>query len=125
MWSAIVTGGAGGIGEATAKLLAQEGASVAIVDIDDENGKRVVNEIKTAGGEADFWHANIAVEKEIEQAFADIYKKYGKLHILINNAGILGDRIPTHEQTIEGFNRIMDINVKGTFSALNMLSPIY
>jgi NAD(P)-dependent dehydrogenase (short-subunit alcohol dehydrogenase family) len=111
----VVTGGAGGIGEAAAKLLANEGASVGILDIDDENGKRVIKEIMSAGGKADFRHANIAIEKEVKQAFADIHRKYGKLHILVNNAGIAGNRIPAHRATIREFNRILDVNLKGTF----------
>jgi NAD(P)-dependent dehydrogenase (short-subunit alcohol dehydrogenase family) len=112
---AIVTGGAGGIGEATSKLLAREGASVAIFDLDAANGQRVVKEIQAEKGVAAFWQGNIAHEKEVEKAFAEIYKKFGKLHILINNAGIPGNRIPAHKQTVEEFDRIMDINVKGTF----------
>jgi NAD(P)-dependent dehydrogenase (short-subunit alcohol dehydrogenase family) len=120
---AIVTGAASGIGEETAKLLAREGASVAVVDIDDKNGKRVVKEIKTEGNVAGFWHADITREQEVAKAFADINKKYGKLHILVNNAGIPGNRIPTHKQTVEEFNRIMDINVKGTFFCTKYAVP--
>ena len=70
---AIVTGGANGIGEATARLLANEGASVAIVDIDDENGKRVAEEIQNKGGIAAFWHMDISKEKEVKETFSDIY----------------------------------------------------
>lgn len=120
---AIVTGGAGGIGEATAKLLAKEGASVAIVDIDDKNGKRVVKEIKSAGGEAVFGHANIAIEKEVAQAFAKFNKKYGKLHILVNNAGVGCMRKPAHEATVEEFDKLMDVNLKGTFLCTKYAVP--
>ena len=84
---AIVTGGGSGIGEATAKLLAQEGASVAVVDIDDKNGKRVVSQIKEAGGTADFWHMDISIEKEVETLSLKIYQTYHQLNILVNNAG--------------------------------------
>ena len=112
---AIVTGGANGIGEATAKLLAKEGASVAIVDIDDENGGRVVEEIISLGGQAVYRHADITKEEEVAQAFANFYEKYGKLHILVNNAGIAGARVPAHKATVKDFDRIMDTNLKGTF----------
>lgn len=120
---AIVTGGANGIGEATAKLLAHEGASVAIADIDDENGKRVTEEIRAEDRIADFWHMDISKEKDVEQAFTDIYKKYGKLHILVNNAGIPGYRKPPHETTVEEWDRVMDINLKGAFFCTRHAAP--
>ncbi len=120
---AIVTGGGNGIGEATAKLLAKEGASVGIVDIDDENGKRVVKEIKAAKGEAMFEHANIAIENEVKKAFAEFYKKYGKLHILVNNAGVGCMGGPAHKATVENFDNVMDINLKGTFLCTKYAVP--
>ena len=112
---AIVTGGAAGIGEATVKLLAREGASVAIVDIDDNNGKRVAGEIQKENGTADFWHMDVAREDEVKQVFADIYNRYGKLHILVNNAGIPGPRKPAHETPVEDWDRVLDVNLKGVF----------
>jgi len=120
---AIVTGGASGIGEATAKLLAKEGARVAIVDIDDENGKRVAREIKTAKETAEFWHMDISQEKEVEQTFADINKRYSQLHILVNNAGIAGYRKPTHETTAEEWDSVMNVNLKGTFFCTKYAVP--
>jgi NAD(P)-dependent dehydrogenase (short-subunit alcohol dehydrogenase family) len=120
---AIVTGGANGIGEATAKLLAREGAKVAIVDIDDENGKRVVREIVKESGIADFWHMDISKEKEVEKTFSDIYRKYGQLHILVNNAGIPGYRKPPHETTSEEWDRVMNVNLKGAFFCTKYAAP--
>jgi len=120
---AIVTGGANGIGEATAKLLAREGAKVAIVDIDDDNGKRVANEIKFEKGIADFWHMDISEEKEVQKTFSDIYGKYGQLHILVNNAGIPGYRKPPHETTVEEWDRVMNVNLKGAFFCTKYAAP--
>ena len=120
---AIVTGGGNGIGEATAKLLAKEGASVAIIDIDDDNGNRVVKEIKTAGGKAVYAHADISKEKEVVQAFAGFYKKYGKLHILVNNAGVGCMRRPAHEATVEEFYKLLDVNLMGTFLCTKYAVP--
>jgi NAD(P)-dependent dehydrogenase (short-subunit alcohol dehydrogenase family) len=120
---AIVTGGASGIGEASAKLLAKEGAKVAITDIDDKNGKRVIAEIADIGGMADFWRMDVTKEKDIEKSLADIVKKFGKLDILVNSAGIPGLPKPTHETTAAEWDRIMDINAKGTFLCIKYAVP--
>lgn len=120
---AIVTGGAAGIGEATARVLAREGAGVAIVDVNDENGKKVVNEIQSDGGVANFWQMNVADEKAVEETFADVFDKYGKLHILVNNAGIPGYRKPPHETTTEEWDRIINVNLKGAFFCTRYAAP--
>ncbi len=112
---AIVTGGGSGIGEAAAKLLSAEGAKVAVVDIDDENGRRVAGEIRETSGLADFWHMDISVETEVEQVFSEINQKYHHLNILVNNAGIAGYGKPTHKTTSEEWDKVMNTNLKGTF----------
>jgi NAD(P)-dependent dehydrogenase (short-subunit alcohol dehydrogenase family) len=112
---AIVTGGGNGIGEGIAKLFAREGASVCIVDIDDENGKRVAKEIKAAKGEAMYEHGDVSKEEEIEKAFAAFYKKYGKMHILVNNAGVGLGGGPAHKAKGEMFDKVFAVNVKGVW----------
>jgi NAD(P)-dependent dehydrogenase (short-subunit alcohol dehydrogenase family) len=120
---AVVTGGASGIGEASAKLLVREGAKVAITDVDGKNGARVVSEIKNSGGVADFFYMDVSKEKEVEQTFTDINKKYGQLNILVNSAGIPGGPKPTHETTSAEWDRVMDINAKGTFLCIKYAVP--
>ena len=112
---AVVTGGASGIGRATCLLLAKEGSSVAVTDINDDAGREAVAEIKNNGGVADYWHMNVTNEKEVEKVFADINSKYGKINILVNNAGIPGPPKATHELTTEEWDKVMDINLKGVF----------
>ncbi|HSW57719.1 MAG TPA: SDR family oxidoreductase [Dehalococcoidales bacterium] len=112
---ALVTGGASGIGEAAAKLLAAEGAKVAVTDIDDRNGERVTEEIKKAGGTAAFWHLDVTSEKDVEMTTAAIVKKYKKLDIVVNSAGIPGGPMPLHETPTSLWDKVMDINAKGTF----------
>ncbi len=112
---AIVTGAASGIGKAAALLLAKEGAKVAVTDITDDAGKAAVDEITRNGGAADFWHMNVADEKEVEKVFADINNKYGKINILVNNAGIAGSQTPTHELPTEEWKRVIDIDLNGVF----------
>lgn len=120
---AIVTGGASGIGEATAKLLATEGAAVAIVDIDDGNGERVVGEIVSAGNSAEYYHLDVSVEKDVESVISDIYCKYQKLNVLVNCAGIVGSDNPPHEITDEQWDSVMAVNLKGPFYCIKYAVP--
>jgi NAD(P)-dependent dehydrogenase (short-subunit alcohol dehydrogenase family) len=120
---AIVTGGASGIGEATAKLLAEEGAKVAIVDIDDDNGKRVAKEIKAAGYIADFWHMDVSHADEVEKVIEEINKEYGQINILVNNAGVGGGRSASHKTTEAELDRVMAINMKGPFFCTKYAVP--
>jgi NAD(P)-dependent dehydrogenase (short-subunit alcohol dehydrogenase family) len=119
----IITGGASGIGEATTKLLASEGASVSIVDVDDKNGARVVKEITAAGGKADFYHMNVSIEKDVEKVFAEIYKKQKKLNVLVNCAAIVGTDKPPHEITSEQWDAVMNVNLKGPFFCIKYAVP--
>jgi NAD(P)-dependent dehydrogenase (short-subunit alcohol dehydrogenase family) len=120
---AVVTGSASGIGEATARLLAAEGAKVAILDIKDKEGKKVAADIKKAGGTADYWHADVSKEAEVKQAMGEIYEKYGKLNILVNNAGIPGGRKPAFELEVAEWDRVMNTNLKGAFLCTKYASP--
>lgn len=112
---AIVTGGASGIGEATAILLAKEGAEVAVVDITDDAGKAVVDKINKSGGKAAYWHMDVSDEQEVKKVFAEVNEKYGKVNILVNNAGIAGSQTPTHELPTEEWQRVIDIDLNGVF----------
>jgi NAD(P)-dependent dehydrogenase (short-subunit alcohol dehydrogenase family) len=112
---AIVTGGASGIGKATCQELAIEGAHVAITDIVDETGKATVTEITGKGGAAAFWHMDVTKEKEVEKVFGEINDRYGKIDVLVNNAGVPGPSKETHELPAEDFDRVIDVNLRGVF----------
>ena len=112
---AIVTGAAKGIGEATARLLAREGARVALTDVDEETGRAVAEAIRADGGDAQFWALDVGNEEAVRTTLAEIHDHYERLHILVNNAGISGANKPTHEVTEEEWDRVMQINVKGVF----------
>jgi NAD(P)-dependent dehydrogenase (short-subunit alcohol dehydrogenase family) len=112
---AVVTGGANGIGEATARLFAEEGATVAIVDIDDESGRRVVKELQDEGYPADYWHMDVSRAKEVESAFADIVDRFGPITVLVNNAGIAGGRGTPAVVPEEELDRVLATNLKGPF----------
>jgi NAD(P)-dependent dehydrogenase (short-subunit alcohol dehydrogenase family) len=111
----IVTGGALGIGRETCLLLAKEGAKVAVTDILDREGEKLIDEIKRAGGLAKYWHLNVADEREVEKVYAEVVREFGKLDSTVNNAGIAGVNKPTHELTEVEWDQVMDINVKGVF----------
>ena len=112
---AIVTGGASGIGKAAALLLAKEGAAVAVTDIANEAGEEVVNDITKNGGSAAYWHMDVANEQEVAEVFTNINDKYGRIHILVNNAGIAGSMTPTHELPTPEWQRVIDVDLNGVF----------
>lgn len=111
---AIVTGSAMGIGEATAILFAQEGAKVVVADISESEGKKVVEEIRKDGGEAFFFKLDVSKEADWQKVFEETIRAYGKVNILINNAGVsLGKTI--EDTTLDEWNWLMGINATGVF----------
>ena len=85
---AIVTGGAGGIGGATARALAREGASVAVVDVDVEGGTQVVENIRASGGSAMWVQADLSKESDVAEAIRSTVAQFGRLDVLHNNAAL-------------------------------------
>ncbi len=111
---AIVTGGALGIGEADARLFAEEGAKVVIADINEVAGKKVVEEIKKKNGEAIFLKLDVSKEEDWQSVIEATIAKYGKLNVLVNNAGVsLGKNI--EDTSLADWNWIMSINATGVF----------
>lgn len=111
---AVVTGGAMGIGKAGCILLAREGAKVAVTDMNPA-GEKVAAAIRKAGGTAEFWPMNTSSEKEVAATFKKIAAKFGKINVLVNNAGILGTNKPTDEITEAEWDKVMNTDVKGVF----------
>ncbi len=111
--SAIVTGAAGGIGAAISKLFAKEGASVVAADINAEGLDSIVTEITEAGGKAIAVPGDIASEAYNKELVEKAVSTYGKLDILINNAGILDNLTPLHDVEKDLWDRVMAINVTG------------
>ncbi len=112
---AVITGSSLGIGHQTAIRLAEEGAKVAITDVDDADGAKTVNEIIKKGGDAAYWHLDVSKEAEVKRVMSEIAAKWGKIDILVNNAGISGANKPTDEVTEQEWDTLMAINVKGVF----------
>ena len=112
---AIITGAARGIGAAVADRFSEEGASVAILDILDEPGRALEAMLKGKGRHAIYLHCDTSKESEVSAAVAAAVKAFGKLDVLVNNAGISGANKPTHELTEAEWDLVQGINVKGVF----------
>ncbi|TKY61948.1 Secoisolariciresinol dehydrogenase [Spatholobus suberectus] len=112
---AIITGGASGIGAATAKLFVQHGAKVIIADVQDELGESLCKSLG-ANGPIHYVHCDVTSDSDVENAVDVAVSKYGKLDIMYNNAGISGDSsrsVLAHDN--EAFKRVFNVNVYGAF----------
>jgi NAD(P)-dependent dehydrogenase (short-subunit alcohol dehydrogenase family) len=120
---AIVTGGASGIGAASALRLAREGAKVLVTDLNIDGGERVADEIRAAGGDAGFVSHDVTDEAQWLAVAEDAKRRYGTAHILVNNAGIAGSG-PLLEQTLEAWRRVMAVNLDGAFLGMRHIGPL-
>jgi NAD(P)-dependent dehydrogenase (short-subunit alcohol dehydrogenase family) len=111
----VVTGGALGIGKSACLLLAREGASVAVTDLREADGRAVVQHIRDEGGTAAYWSMNVTDEKAVKSVFAEVRERFGSLDVVVNNAGIAGVNKPTDEVTVDEWRALMDVNVTGVF----------
>lgn len=112
---ALVTGASSGIGKATALLFAGQGANVVVSDINTTKGKQVVEEIKRNGGEAIFVQADVANPEECAKLVQETVAAFGSLNIAFNNAGIGGEQHPIADMTIEGWNKVIAVNLNSVF----------
>ncbi|WP_321845458.1 SDR family NAD(P)-dependent oxidoreductase [Paraburkholderia bannensis] len=119
---AAITGAARGIGAQTARTLASAGAAVAVLDVS-PSGEELVAEIVAAGGKAYFWKLDVTQEAEVQRVFAEIVARFGRLDVLVNNAGIEGANLPTHQMSLEQWRAVMDVNVTGVFLCTKYAIP--
>jgi NAD(P)-dependent dehydrogenase (short-subunit alcohol dehydrogenase family) len=112
---AIVTGGAWGIGRATARRFAREGAAVVVADVDEAAGRAVADAIVAEGGRARFARTDVSVEAEVARLVAIAEETFGGLDTLFNNAGVEQPSTPSHEVSEALFDRVIGINLNGTF----------
>ena len=120
---ALITGGAAGIGRATALTFAREGAKVVVADVMVDGAKETVKLIKDAGGDAAFVRADVSQAAEVEALVNQTIETYGRLDCAHNNAGVEGDMAPTHEYQEGEFNRVLRINLKGVWLCLKYEIP--
>ena len=112
--AALVTGGASGIGKATAKRIAAEGGAVVIADVQDDAGRAVVEEIERDGGSAAFVHLDVTDEAGWADAVATTLERFGRLDVLVNNAGI-GDTEPIEVTTTDTWNKVVAVTQTSVF----------
>jgi NAD(P)-dependent dehydrogenase (short-subunit alcohol dehydrogenase family) len=120
--TAVITGGAAGIGSVTAQMFAREGARVAIIDIQEAAGRETVAAIRAAGGEAFFFQADVSKADQVDRAFDAIRDQVGPYDVLFNHAGTIIVK-PLHESTEEDYDRLMDINVRSAFLVCRRALP--
>lgn len=120
---AYVTGGASGIGEACSIMLAKQGAAVAVVDLKIEDAQRVADAINSDGGKAIALTADVSNESQVAASVTETVKQLGGLNIAVNNAGIGGDQAPTADQSVEGWRKVLSINLDGVFYGMRNQIP--
>jgi NAD(P)-dependent dehydrogenase (short-subunit alcohol dehydrogenase family) len=120
---AIITGAGSGIGKATADLFEKEGAKIIVSDINETNGNSVVEEIRKSGGEGFYIKADSSKAEDNEMLVKQTVEKYGGLDIAVNNAGIGGPLAPTGEYPLEGWEKVIAINLSGVFYGLRYQIP--
>jgi len=119
---ALITGGAFGMGASECELFAKEGAKVAVGDVADAQGRDVVDRIAKAGGQARFVRIDVTKEDDWRAAVADTVAAYGKLDVLVNNAGISGG-IEEDIMSSTAWDRLLDVNAKGVFLGMKHAIP--
>ena len=119
---ALISGGARGMGAEEARIFAQEGAKVVIGDISEDEGKAVEAQISEAGGQALFVHLDVTQEDDWAKAVDLAVTRFGKLDVLVNNAGI-SSRAFTDDTGIDAWDKIMEVNSKGVFLGTRAAIP--
>ena len=119
---ALISGGARGMGAAEARMFAREGAKVVIGDLLEAEGRQVEAEVNEIGGECVFVHLDVTQESDWQRAVETAVSRFGKLDVLVNNAGI-SSRGMVEDVTVDEWDRVMDINAKGVFLGTKAAIP--
>ena len=119
----IVTGGGSGIGQATAILYAQGGARVIVSDIDEKGGQETVASIKKAGGDASFVKTDVSNPEDCEALVKTTIRIYGRLDMAFNNAGIGGEMNPIADMSVEGWLKVINVNLNSVFYCMKYELP--
>lgn len=119
----IITGAASGIGKATAELFAEQGASVVISDIQEDEGRVITENIIASGGKASFFKTDVARPEDMEALVNFTVKTYGRLDVAVNNAGIAGELNPIADMSIESWQKVIAVNLNSLFYGMKYQIP--
>jgi cyclopentanol dehydrogenase len=111
----LITGAASGLGAAQALACVKEGARVVFGDIADKDGSQIEAQIRVAGGEALYVHLDVTSENDWRSAIRETLGRFGRLDVLVNNAGIVIRKVAIEERTVEEWDRVMAVNLRGVF----------
>src|SRR5215216_3220642 len=120
---AVITGAASGMGEATARLFAEEGAAVLIADVQDEKGEAVAGETAASGGRAAYTHADVSTGEDVQAMFRRAAELFGGIDIVYNNAGVGYNEGQVGDASEEDFDRIIAIDLKGVWLGMKHCLP--
>jgi NAD(P)-dependent dehydrogenase (short-subunit alcohol dehydrogenase family) len=121
----LITGGAQGIGGATAELCASRGARVIIVDVKADQGQSTVAKIRDKGGDATFYQVDVRSHEQVQELFEKVRASHGRLDVFIGAAGVLqGQYLQPEEFPVETFEFVMDVNVVGMFLTTKYATPL-
>lgn len=120
---AIITGGGGDIGRATALRFAKEGASILVADLGVEAGEETVSLIKKTGGKAEFIHTDMTNEEDVKNMVQKAIDSFSKIDILYNNAGVNSDEKKMPDVSLEEWQKVIDINLTGVFLGMKYTIP--
>jgi NAD(P)-dependent dehydrogenase (short-subunit alcohol dehydrogenase family) len=112
---AVITGAASGIGRGSALCLAKEGAAVVAADLNSQGGEQVIGEIAAAGGRAVFHHTDVTNEPDIKAVVERAVSEYGRLDIMFNNAGLVGEVGPIEKVRVEDWDRTIEVLLRSVF----------
>ncbi|MDQ0159760.1 SDR family NAD(P)-dependent oxidoreductase [Alkalibacillus salilacus] len=122
--TAIITGGGSGLGQSTAKKLAEQGINIAVVDIDEEGGQETVEIVKQAGADATFIKADVSKEKDVKNYVDQTVEQFGSIDYFFNNAGISGSGQYFLDTDIEEIDKIVGINLLGALYGMHYVADV-
>ena len=121
--TAVVTGGARGIGYATAEVLGRDGYALVLADLDPDAGDEAVKKLETAGYTAIATRTDVADQASVEAMVSATIQRFGRIDVLVNNAGIAGRAAPIHEVTVDEWDTLMAIDLRSVFLCTRSVLP--